>query len=69
MKKIEITFHDKDLHIDASEVGKSEIKSVVYALSKGLLENFDTSYGELAGGFNYVVSKYIGSQRRYRKNK
>lgn len=49
----------KILHIDAMEVGKNEIKSVVYALIKGLLEDFGASYGEVAGIFNDAVSDYI----------
>lgn len=59
MKKIEISFENKDLHIDAVEVGKNEIKSVVYALIKGLLKDFGASYGEVAGIFNDAVSDYI----------
>lgn len=59
MKKMEISFDSKDLHIDAIEVGKNEIKSVVYALIKGLLEDFGASYGEVAGIFNDAVSDYI----------
>lgn len=59
MKKIEISFENKDLHINATGVGKNEIKSVVYALIKGLLEYFGASYGEVAGIFNNAVSDYI----------